>query len=52
MVEMTPQQAFDNQGKINNTLMDEIVELKRKMDKLEKNKNKKKLINMEGKSLD
>lgn len=48
---MTPQEAWNNQSKINNTILDELNELKRKMDNLE-NKNKKKLINVEGKSLD
>ena len=46
---MTPQQAFDNQGKINNTLMDEIVELKKKVEKLEQNK---KFINQTKEGLD
>ena len=52
-MEMTPQQAIDfiqnNQEKINNTLVDELNELKKKVEKLEQNK---KFINQAQEGLD
>jgi len=50
MVNMPIQEAIDNQGKINELLVNEIIFLKQKIEKLENNKSK--FINVENKGMD